>query len=275
VLTVFAAYQGTAEAATWILLGYVWDVVGIAPDSFGAASSCQVATILGRGEMDLARNVSWQSLQVGTVISFICSAFLFIFREQFVWCFSLDETIEGMLYELIPYIALCQPFFTFGWTAMELNDALHLFKRAMVSNALVTCGIVLPLGYFFTYIMHYNLEGIACAQCVGYTIGGVINIVFFAGVDWDKAVLKAQEITEVLKENIELVLAMEGNYDDYYWDDMPIEARAAATVLGYNQHIWDNALTPPFTNYDDFTVAQIASAKIMGYTEEMYRKEYH
>lgn len=261
----FAAYQGTAEAATWVLLSYVWDIVGIAPDSFGSASSCQVAKLLGKADKELARLVSWESLKFGTAISFVCSAFLFIFRKYFVWCFSLDETIERMLYELIPYIALCQPFFTFGWTAMELNDALHLFKRAMVSNALVTCFIVLPLGYFYTYVMHYNLEGIASAQCIGYTVGGVINIIFFASVDWNKAVEKAQHITNVILKKYD------GNYDERDWDDLPIEARAAATVLGYNQYMWDNAVPSSLTDYDNFTVAQIAATKIMGYTRKSYK----
>ena len=51
---------------------------------------------------------------------------------------------------------------------------------------------------------------------------------------------------------------------------MPIEVRAAATVLGYNPHTWDNGLTSNITDYDSLTVAQLAAAKIMGYTREMY-----
>lgn len=269
-LTVFAAYQGTAEAASWILLSYVWSVVGIAPDSFGAASSCHVAKLLGQEDAELAKRVSWQSLKVGTAVSFFCSALLFIFRKQFVWCFSLDDTIEQMLYELIPYIALCQPFFTFGWTAMELNDALHLFKKAMISNGIVTSFITIPLGFFMTYNMHYNLEGIASAQCIGYTVGGVISIIFFAGADWDKAVRKAKDIGNVAKKNVDLLTEPRGYYDDYYWDDMPIEVRASATILGYNRHTWDNGLTSNITDYDSLTVAQLAAAKTMGYTREMY-----
>ena len=109
-LTIFAAYQGTAEAASWVLLSYVWSVVGIAPDSFGAASSCHVAKLLGQEDGELAKQVSWQSMRIGTLISLFFASLLLIFRKQFVWCFSVDATIEQMLYELIPYIAICQPF---------------------------------------------------------------------------------------------------------------------------------------------------------------------
>jgi hypothetical protein len=271
VLTIFAAYQGTAEAASWVLLSYVWSVVGIAPDSFGAASSCHVAKLLGQEDGELAKQVSWQSMRIGTLISLFFASLLLIFRKQFVWCFSVDATIEQMLYELIPYIAICQPFFTVCWTAMELNDALHLFKKAMVSNAIATSLIIIPLGYIMTYTLHFNLEGLVSAQCIGYTVGGVANIIFFAGADWDKAVRKAQDISNVAKKNVELPIEPSGYYDDdYNWDDMPIEVRAAAIVLGYNQYNWDNDLEPNNMDYDNFTKAQLDASKIMGYTKEMY-----
>ena len=109
------------------------------------------------------------------------------------------------------------------------------------------------------------------AQCIGYTVGGVANIIFFAGADWDKAVRKAQDISNVAKKNVELLIEPSGYYDDdYNWDDMPIEVRAAAIALGYNQYNWDNDLTPSNMDYDNFTKAQLDASKIMGYTKEMY-----
>ena len=155
---------------------------------------------------------------------------------------------------------------------MELNDALHLFKRAMISNAFATSFIILPLGYAMTYIFHFNLEGLVSSQCIGYTIGGVANLMFFAGADWDKAVKKAQEISAVAKEGIETQIGRTGHYDDCYWDDMPIEARNAAETLGYSLDNWDNATkgTPTITEYDNFTEEQVEAAKVLGYDRNMY-----
>jgi hypothetical protein len=269
-LTIFAAHQGTAEAASWVLLSYVWDVVGIAPGSFGAASSCQVAKLLGQNDGFLAKRVAWQSIRIGVSISLFCAALLLFLRKQFVWCLSVDPTIEKMLYELIPYISICQPVFSISWTAMELNDALHLFKRAMISNAFATSFIIIPLGYVMTYIFHFNLEGLVSAQCIGYTIGGVANLIFFAGADWDKAVRKAQEISDVVKEGIETETDRTGHYDDCYWDDMPIEARNAAETLGYNQQNWDNSSTDTITEHANFTEEQVEAAKVLGYDTNTY-----
>ena len=73
------------------------------------------------------------------------------------------------------------------------------------------------------------------------------------------------------KKNVELLIEPSGYYDDdYNWDDMPIEVRAAAIALGYNQYNWDNDLTPSNMDYDNFTKAQLDASKIMGYTKEMY-----
>jgi len=115
VFTIFAASMGSAEAATWILTSYVWSAVGIAPGSFGSAASCHVARLISRGEIEVARLVSMRSMMMGTCISTVCSLILFLFRKQFVWCFCLDDTLEGMLLEIIPYITMCQPFMTIGW----------------------------------------------------------------------------------------------------------------------------------------------------------------
>lgn len=279
VFTIFAAYQGTAEAAAWILLSYVWDVVGIAAESFGAAASCQVAKILGREDGELAKYVSFQSMKVGTATALVCSALLLIFRKQFVWCFSVDKTIEGMIYELIPYIGICQPFFTLCWTAMELNDALHLFKKSTFGNTFATCLVVIPLGYVMTYNFHFNLEGLASAQCIGYIIGGVISVIFFAGADWDKAVRKAKEIRDVANneddsEDDSYTESFEGGYyEEYSWDDLSPYIKDAAITLGFDEEIWDNSKAPRFTDYDKFTRTQLDAAKVMGYTRKMYTTE--
>ena len=268
VFTIFAAHQGVAEAATWILLSYVWSAVGIAPGSFGSASSCHVERLISTGEIEVAKLVSMQAIKVGTVISTCCSLLLFLFRKQFVWCFSLDETLDQMLLETIPYITMCQPFMTIGWTAQSLNDALHLYKRAMVSNALVTVLIMVPCGYVMTYVLHYNIEGLASSQCIGYTATGVINIVFFLNADWEKAERKAKDISNVDFDTGAIV----GKYDDCGWEDLSKEAKAAAESLGYDKDKWDNGKATKFQNFDLFTEEQNAAADLMGYTRAAWNR---
>jgi hypothetical protein len=204
-------------------------------------------------------------MKVAAVLASFCSMLLLLFRKQFVWCFSLDETLETMLLEVIPYITICQPFLAIGFTAMDLNDSLHLYKRAMVGNALVTVFVMVPIGYVMTYVLHYNIEGLASAQCIGYTVAGAVNIMFFMTADWEKAVRKANDIAVMDDGCI--------NYDEYGWEDLPDDAKGAATVLGYTKDTWGNK------KGSDLDVVllngeQKAAANLMGYTKNT-RNAHH
>lgn len=235
--TVFAAHQGAAEAAAWILLSYVWTTIGVVPDTFSSAASCHVARIISTGETDLAKMVAKRSVYIATYISIICSTLMWIFRKQFIWCLAADETLDGILLEVIPYICLCYPLMTVGGAASELNDALHLYKKVMVTMAIVTVIIMVPIGYIMTYIYEYNIEGLACAQCIGYTAAGVINIVFFINADWERAVVKAQDIGEAGTDNSDYY-----EYARVQWSELSKEVRDSAEVLGYNENIWNNGV---------------------------------
>ncbi len=195
VFTIFAVYQGPAEAATWILLDYVWSFLEIVPDCFGEAASSRIVRHLSQGNTAYAQEVAFFSIKTGTFISITGSGILWCFGDFFVWCLSLDDILEQMLLEIIPYLAFCQPFVSIGMTAMELNDALHMYKKTVASMAIATFFVLIPLGALFTYGFHYNVEGLAAAQCMGYTVAGVINIIIFMNADWNKAVRKTQNIS--------------------------------------------------------------------------------
>ena len=128
----------------------------------------------------------------------------------------------------------------------------------MVTNAVVAALLMVPAGCIMTYVLHYNIEGLASSQCVGYTTAGVANIVFFMNADWEKAARKTQDISH---------LEGEGKYDDYGWKDLPKDAKAAAEALGYNQDKWDNDENTEF-DFDLFTEKQKAAAYLLGYTRE-------
>ena len=177
-------------------MSYIWAFVELAPESFAEAASSRVTRHLSKGRKEFAQAVSFHSIKVGTLLSIFSSAILYICGPFFVWCLSLDDTLEQMLLEIIPYIVICQPFVSVGMAAMELNDALHIYKHATMIMSAVTLFILIPIGAVFTYWLGYNIEGLAAAQCIGYVAAGVANIVIFMNADWDRAVRKAQQASE-------------------------------------------------------------------------------
>lgn len=98
-----------------------------------------------------------------------------------------------MLLEVIPYVVTCQPFIAVGMIVTEiLNEALFIYKKATVTLSIATIFIMIPIAAIATYWFHFNIEGLASAQCIGHTAAGVASIVLFMNADWDRALQKAQ-----------------------------------------------------------------------------------
>jgi len=196
ILSLFAAYQGAAEAVVWILLAYIWAIIEVIPESYAEAVSSRVAYNLSAGNVDIAGYLSAQSLLYGTGIAVVLSIPLLIFRNFIVWCISVDEVLEEMLLALLPYIALCQPFITLGMVATSLNEALCLYQHAVKIMLATTCLVTLPAAAAMTFVLGFNIEGLAAAICMGYVTAGLWNFNMFKNADWDRAVRKNQEVTK-------------------------------------------------------------------------------
>lgn len=196
VLTFFAAYLGAAEAATWILISHIWGFVGILPENIASASEYRVAHLLSNGQIYLAQRLSNASIAITTLSSAVCCAILFIFRDWIVDGVTQDETLDMMLLEIIPYIALGDPILAASTAASYLNRALAMYKRSTTIELLVTVLITIPLAFVSTYVFNFNIEGIAAATYVGYSTMGFFSIVVFANADWEKAVIKNKKMSE-------------------------------------------------------------------------------
>ncbi len=192
VLTIFAAYQGSAETAVWVLINYIWDFAELIPYCFADAVAVRVVRHLSKSRVEFAQRLSIYSIKVGILISVACSVVLFIGGNFFVWCITLDETLRQMLLEIIPYIVICQPFVSIGVVVWALLSSLHIYVQGAYVAAAITILFTIPYSAMMTYYFNYNIEGLASAMCIGYTATGIAALSMFINADWDRAVRKAQ-----------------------------------------------------------------------------------
>ena len=157
--TIFASYQGAAEVATWILMGTIWGIIEIVPECIGSAATVRVESNLARGKLDMAKTLALRTIFVCTATSIMFSLFLMDTRRYVAWCLSLDETLETMILEIIPYIALCQPFITAGVTAGYLNEVLGKIKLSIGVATVIDLCFTMPVAALFTYLFRFNVEG--------------------------------------------------------------------------------------------------------------------
>jgi len=203
VFTFFAAYLGAAEAATWILISHIWGFVGIMPENIASASEYRVAHLLSIGQIYVAKKVASISMWITCLSSASCCALLFIFRNWIVDLVTEDETLDGMMLEIIPYIVICDPIISISTAASSLNRALAMYKRSTKVELSLTLLVTIPCAIVSTYVMGYNIEGIAASIYTGHSVMGFFSIVIFTNADWEKAAEKNKLMTCIQEEEKE------------------------------------------------------------------------
>ena len=151
---------------------------------------------LSRGKLETAKQVAQRTMIICVLASIVFSLLLLDTRRYLAWCLSLDETLESMIQEIIPYIAVCQPFITVGVTAEYLNETLGMHSIAVMISTVIDMCFTIPLAAIFTYVLNYNIEGLSSALCMGYAACGVTNWVLFAQTNWKDAAAKIQAFIE-------------------------------------------------------------------------------
>jgi Na+-driven multidrug efflux pump len=130
ILTIFAAILGPAEAATWAILGFVWDVFESTTEAIGDAAEVRCAYQLGKGRPQMAKLSAYKSMLFSIVVSsIITTVFLCLGGYLPAWL-TTDETIQDMLLELFPLVGLGNVTMTVGMGECLLQLHLIIFVRS-------------------------------------------------------------------------------------------------------------------------------------------------
>ena len=76
------------------------------------------------------------------------------------------------------------------------------------------------------------------------------------------------EGTGTMEEDTEI-----GIYDNYGWDELPLEIQEAATTLGYSQNMWDLGVGVAFSEalfWDELSPEEQAAAALLGYSKQSW-----
>ena len=205
-LTVFAALLGPAEAATWAVLGFVWDVFESTTEAFGDAGEVRVSYQLGKGRPQLARLSSYKCMFAGLAMSIVMSTIFLSLTNVLPEFLTLDETIQGMLRMLFPLIALGNVTMSVGMVCWALVGAQLRYPLATAIASLCSFGITLPLGAIFTVVLNYDLKGLTFSVIAGYTMTAMLLSTVLLMSDWEK-------LSERIREKV-LADDTEGSSDD-------------------------------------------------------------
>ena len=115
VLTVFAAVLGPAEAATWAILGFIWNVFESTTEAIGDAAEVRCAYQLGKGRPEMAKLSAYKSMLLSIVVALIITTVFLCLDDHLPAWLTTQETIQNMLAELFPLMGLGNLTMTVGF----------------------------------------------------------------------------------------------------------------------------------------------------------------
>ena len=199
VLTVFAAVLGPAEAATWAFLGFVWDVFESTTEAIGDAGEVRCAYQMGKGRPALAELSSYKSMLMGVIMALSVTAVFLGLSNYLPYWLTQDPTIQSMLVELFPLMALGNITMTTGMVCWALIGAQGRYRLATVVATACSVLIVIPLGAIFAVWLRIDLQGLTFAVVVGYTVTATLLSTILLCSDWEK--LSKKIVALVAEEN--------------------------------------------------------------------------
>jgi len=201
IMTILAAMLGPAEAATWAVLGYVWGFFESTTNAIGSASELRVAYHLGNGQPDMAKLSAYKSILLAAILTGLSSVVLMSLVNQLPPLLTYDATIQGMLVECFPLIALGNVTMSMGMVCWAIVGAQGRYRLSTtIATACAFC-ITIPVGAILTIWMRIDLQGLTFAMVVGYTITAMILSLVVLTSDWQTLSTAIKEIVDDNKKS--------------------------------------------------------------------------
>ncbi|KAL3826856.1 hypothetical protein ACHAXA_005698 [Cyclostephanos tholiformis] len=193
ILTIFAAKLGPAEVATWAIMGFVWDVFESTTEAVGDASEIRVGYHLGKGRPSVAKLAGFKSMLFGSIMSILMAIIFISLTDVLPSLLTGDATIQNMLAELFPLVALGNITMSMGmvcWAIIGGQGRYHL--STMIA---ITCSffVTIPIGAVVTIWMRIDLQGLAFAVVTGYTVTAMMLSACISISDWEMLSKTIQE----------------------------------------------------------------------------------
>ena len=193
ILTVFAAVLGPAEAATWAIMGYVWGVFESTTEAAGDAAEVRVAYQLGKGRPAMAKIAGYKSMFVAFILSIVVSIIFICLTNVLPPLLTHDETIQDLLVEMFPLVALGNVTMSMGMVCWAVVGAQGRYRLS--TSIAIACSFVVtvPIGAVLTIWMRIDLQGLTFAVVTGYSVTALLLTACIQLSDWVMLSNKIQE----------------------------------------------------------------------------------
>jgi len=185
-LTIFAAYLGTAEVAAWGILGNLWSCLEGITEAVSDAGEIRVGYHLGGANPGMAQISTYKVTLIAVCLSSFVTAILFIMGENLAIWFTPDPALQNMVAELIPLLGVGNLTLTAGGVAWAMLGAQARYRLATLVALIASWCVTLPLAAILTYGFRINLKGIVFSVIFGNSISCTVLFYILLRSDWER-----------------------------------------------------------------------------------------
>lgn len=186
IFLLFASMLGPAEAATWAILGFVWDLFESTTEAIGDAAEVRCAFQLGKGRPALAELSAHKSMVMALMMSLLVTTVFMSLRNVIPGWLTPDGTLQYMLADLFPLVGLGNITMSMGTVAWAIIGAQGQYRPATFLACVCSVFITIPIAAITTMSFRIDLQGLTFAIVVGYTI--TVTLLYTAVLlsDWER-----------------------------------------------------------------------------------------
>lgn len=195
-LVFFAIHIGQAEVAAWGIIGSLWDLLIASIYGLSESACIRVASLLGKGDIKKAQNSAYKSLFMSLILSGVNSLLILSLSNVLPGWLTKDETLNQMIKDLIPFLAISSIPLGFVTVLWEIIGAQGRYGCTTCVYFSCFFWVILPLSAAFTFYFNYNLLGLLIAVITGWsTIGLTLSYILYSS-DWKQIAVDIASYSE-------------------------------------------------------------------------------
>jgi len=203
ILFILASMLGPAEVAAWGILGEIWEGLEGLTTAWAEAAEVRCGYLLGSGDYLRAQLSSYKSILMGCSVATFMSVLLVLFMEELPPLITDDVTLQQLIEEVLPLLALANVTLALGTISWQLVGAQNRYTLATAIELVGSWFVTLPLAILSSLVWRLNLTGLVASLVIGCAVSGMMNYAVVRCTKWEKISAKLMHQNKVLDGDYE------------------------------------------------------------------------
>ena len=161
-----------------------------------SAAEIRVGILLGRGDGNMARLVTYKSFLLSCCSSLLAVTILYSLGEDIPSFFTQDPVIQDLMGKLIPLLGFYELIGSCGAICSSILSAQDRYKLQLFLGTLTSWFVTIPLAGISSIYFRFSLEGLLAAIIIGYVTSNTVNTYLVFRSDWNEISRKIVEQNE-------------------------------------------------------------------------------